>query len=62
VTRDGVSVRLHANVEFPDEAETALLYGAEGIGLFRSEYLLGRSPEWPGEERQVEVYGGCSTR
>jgi phosphoenolpyruvate-protein phosphotransferase (PTS system enzyme I) len=56
VTRDGVSVRLHANVEFPEEAETALLYGAEGIGLFRSEYLLGRSPEWPGEERQVEVY------
>ena len=56
VTRDGVSVRLHANVEFPDEAETALLYGAEGIGLFRSEYLLGRAPDWPTEERQVEVY------
>ena len=56
VTRDGVSVRLHANIEFPDEAETALLYGAEGIGLFRSEYLLGRAPEWPAEERQVEVY------
>jgi phosphotransferase system enzyme I (PtsI) len=57
VTRDGVSVRLHANVEFPDEAETALLYGAEGIGLFRSEYLLGRAADWPTEERQVEVYG-----
>jgi phosphotransferase system enzyme I (PtsI) len=56
VTRDGVSVALHANVEFPDEAETALLYGAEGIGLFRSEYLLGRAAEWPTEERQVEVY------
>ena len=56
VTRDGVSVRLLANIEFPDEAETALLYGAEGIGLFRSEYLLGRAPEWPTEERQVEVY------
>ena len=56
VTRDGVAVRLQANVEFPDEAETALLYGAEGIGLFRSEYLLGRAPDWPSEERQVEVY------
>jgi phosphotransferase system enzyme I (PtsI) len=56
VTRDGVVVRLHANVEFPDEAETALLYGAEGIGLFRSEYLLGRAPEWPTEQRQLEVY------
>ena len=56
VTRDGVEVRLHANVEFPDEAETALQYGACGIGLFRSEYLLGRAPEWPTEERQLEVY------
>jgi phosphoenolpyruvate-protein phosphotransferase (PTS system enzyme I) len=56
VTRDGVAVRLQANVEFPDEADTALLYGAEGIGLFRSEYLIGRTAEWPGEEKQVEVY------
>jgi phosphotransferase system enzyme I (PtsI) len=56
LTRDGVAVRLQANVEFPDEADTALLYGAEGIGLFRSEYLIGRTAEWPGEDRQVEVY------
>jgi phosphotransferase system enzyme I (PtsI) len=56
VTRDGVSVRLHANVEFPTEAATALLYGAEGIGLFRSEYLLGRGRAFPGEEQQIDVY------
>src|SRR5262245_39973809 len=37
VTADGVSIRLEANVEFPAEAATALLYGAQGIGLFRSE-------------------------
>jgi phosphotransferase system enzyme I (PtsI) len=55
-TRDGVTVRLRANVEFPDEAATARRYGAEGIGLFRSEYLLGRSRQWPTEERQYEVY------
>ncbi|PYQ23193.1 MAG: phosphoenolpyruvate--protein phosphotransferase [Acidobacteria bacterium] len=48
--------RLQANVEFLDEADTALLYGAEGIGLFRSEYLLGRSREWPAEKRQLDVY------
>ena len=47
---------LQANVEFPDEAATAVLYGAEGIGLFRSEYLLGRGLKWPGEEQQVDVY------
>lgn len=56
-SRDGVRVHLRANAGFPDEAATALLYGAEGIGLFRSEYLLGRSRQWPSEDRQVEVYG-----
>ncbi len=56
VTRDGVTVALRGNVEFPDETATARLYGAQGIGLFRSEYLLGRSREWPTEDKQVEVY------
>ena len=55
-TLDGVEVRLEANVEFLDEAATAQLYGAEGIGLFRSEYLLGRSMRWPSEDQQVDVY------
>jgi len=56
LTRDGVTVALRANVEFPDETASARLYGAQGIGLFRSEYLLGRSREWPSEDRQLEVY------
>jgi len=56
VTLDGVAVHLQANVEFPDEAATAALYGAEGIGLFRSEYLLGRGLKWPAEDQQVDVY------
>jgi phosphoenolpyruvate-protein phosphotransferase (PTS system enzyme I) len=56
VTRDGVTVVLRANVEFPAEAATAVLYGAEGIGLFRSEYLLGRARRWPDEEQQIDVY------
>jgi phosphotransferase system enzyme I (PtsI) len=56
VTRDGTPVRLRANAEFPGEAVTAVLYGAEGIGLFRSEYLLARSREWPSEEQQLDVY------
>jgi phosphotransferase system enzyme I (PtsI) len=55
-TLDGVTIRLRANAEFPEEAATARRYGAEGIGLFRSEYLLGRSRQWPTEERQYEVY------
>jgi phosphotransferase system enzyme I (PtsI) len=56
VTRDESAVRLLANVEFASEAATAVLYGAQGIGLFRSEYLLGRKRSWPGEEQQVDVY------
>ncbi len=56
VTTDGVRVALLGNAEFAEEAATALLYGAEGIGLFRSEYLLGRQREWPSEEQQVDVY------
>jgi len=58
VTLDGVAVRLLANVEFPEEAATARSFGALGIGLFRSEYLLGRSRQWPTEERQIEIYRG----
>jgi phosphoenolpyruvate-protein phosphotransferase (PTS system enzyme I) len=56
LTSDGVRVRIQANAEFPAEAATALEQGAEGIGLFRSEYLIGRSRIWPSEERQTEVY------
>jgi phosphotransferase system enzyme I (PtsI) len=55
-TLDGVEVRLEANVEFPEEAATAQLHGASGIGLFRSEYLLGRGLRFPTEEQQLDVY------
>ncbi len=55
-TLDGVELTLEANVEFPEEAATAQLHGAEGIGLFRSEYLLGRGLRWPSEDQQVDVY------
>ena len=40
VTRDGVQIRLEANVESPDDALRAREAGADGIGLFRSEFLL----------------------
>ena len=40
VTEDGVAIRLEANIETPADAARALERGAEGIGLFRSEFLL----------------------
>ena len=40
VTLDGVRIRVDANIELPDEAASARQWGAEGIGLYRSEFLL----------------------
>jgi phosphoenolpyruvate-protein phosphotransferase (PTS system enzyme I) len=40
ITEDGVEIRLEANIEAPDDAARARERGAEGIGLFRSEFLL----------------------
>src|SRR5690606_42095376 len=40
VTLDGVRVSLEANIERPEEAAQALEAGADGVGLFRSEFLF----------------------
>jgi phosphotransferase system enzyme I (PtsI) len=50
VTPDGVRVALMANQELPEEVEPALHHGAEGIGLFRTEFLYLARPEPPLEE------------
>jgi phosphotransferase system enzyme I (PtsI) len=56
-TTDGVRITLRANVELPTEIESLGLFGAEGVGLYRSEFLfLTRLPELPGEDEQYEVY------
>src|SRR5205823_1764981 len=39
-TADGLRIRLEANIEFPDDLAAAKYAGAEGIGLYRSEFLL----------------------
>ena len=56
VTRDGVSISVTANVELPSEAETALENGAEGIGLYRTEFMCLDRTEPPSEDEQFEVY------
>jgi phosphotransferase system enzyme I (PtsI) len=56
-TKDGYRIVLQANVEFPEECETAKAQGAEGIGLFRSEWFLTRSRgRFPTEDEQYRVY------
>jgi phosphoenolpyruvate-protein phosphotransferase (PTS system enzyme I) len=57
LTSDGVRVQLHANIERMDDVSMALASGAEGIGLYRSEFLLvGGPPDLAGEDEQYEVY------
>lgn len=56
VTLDGVRILLEANIELPEEAEAALAAGADGIGLFRSEFLFMGRADLPNEEEQYEAY------
>ncbi len=56
-TIDGVQVTLRANVELVSEIESLPLFGAEGIGLYRSEFFfVNRLPELPDEEEQYRLY------
>jgi phosphoenolpyruvate-protein phosphotransferase (PTS system enzyme I) len=54
-TADGVRIKLDANIEFSDDLAAARYLGAEGIGLYRSEFLL-TSGHAAGEDDQYEVY------
>ncbi len=56
VTADGVPVALKANVELPAEAILAVDHGAQGIGLYRTEFLYIDRTTQPGEDEQYEVY------
>lgn len=57
VTQDGTAIRLEANVEMPEEAVRARDRGAEGIGLYRSEFLLaGTSSAGLDEDAQYAAY------
>jgi phosphoenolpyruvate-protein phosphotransferase len=55
-TRDGVSISLRANVELPTEFQAVRAFGASGVGLFRSEFLLSRPGLMHSEEQQYETY------
>jgi phosphotransferase system enzyme I (PtsI) len=55
-TEDGVQIRLSANVEMRDDFGLLKQFGAEGVGLFRSEYLVLGKGRFPTEQEQYEVY------
>lgn len=55
-TSDGVQISLRANVELPAEFQAVRDFGACGVGLFRSEFLLSRPGVMSSEDEQYEVY------
>ncbi len=55
-TSDGVTVEVVANVGNPAEAEKALCYGAEGVGLFRTEFIFLDRQSEPSEDEQWQAY------
>lgn len=56
VTLDGIQIYLEANIELPEEAVVAQQAGADGIGLFRSEFLFMGRADLPTEEEQYQAY------
>ena len=56
VTADGHQVTLSGNVEHADDSQAIIESGAEGIGLFRSEYLFINQADLPTEEEQFQAY------
>ncbi len=56
VTKDGTELRLAANISSVKELEAALKHGAQGVGLFRTEFLYMDRNSAPDEDEQYEVY------
>ncbi|HEX7381178.1 MAG TPA: phosphoenolpyruvate--protein phosphotransferase [Nevskiaceae bacterium] len=56
VSRDGLTVHLQANIEQPEDAVEAAQLGAEGVGLYRTEYLFMNRSDSPDEAEQYDAY------
>jgi len=55
-TLDGTPIELFANIELPQDTAEVLDAGAEGVGLFRTEFIFLNRKDLPGEEEQFEAY------
>ncbi len=55
-TLDGTAIELHANIELPQDLDKVHESGAQGIGLFRTEFLFMNRKDLPGEDEQYEAY------
>jgi phosphotransferase system enzyme I (PtsI) len=61
-TQDGHFISLQANIEFPGEIDDALVRGAEGVGLYRTEFLYLASEHEPSEEEHYGAYADALLR
>ena len=59
-TADGVRIQLLGNIEFPYEVEQCQKRGANGIGLYRTEFLFMSREEEPTEEEQTTAYSAVA--
>ncbi len=55
-TLDGTPVELYANIELPQDTSDAIEAGAEGVGLFRTEFMFLNRKDLPSEDEQFEAY------
>jgi phosphotransferase system enzyme I (PtsI) len=55
-TADDVPINLYANIEWDKEIEQALRFGADGVGLFRTEFIYSEFGAHPTEEQHYEIY------
>ena len=62
VTLDGKRIELGANIELPDEVEQVMSAGADGVGLFRTEFFYLDRAELPSEEEQFQAYRAVAER
>jgi phosphotransferase system enzyme I (PtsI) len=56
ITRDGKAIEVSANIEFPEEVPSVKLHGAQGIGLYRTEFFYMNRKDAPSEEEHYQAY------
>lgn len=62
VTVDGKSIGLSANIEVPEDVPSVMAHGADGIGLYRTEYFYMNRKDLPNEEEQFRAYSSVAKR
>ena len=61
-TLDGRKIELMSNIEIPEEVSSVLAHGAEGIGLYRTEYFYMNRKDLPSEDEQFKAYSAVAKK